>query len=80
MIQIIVNAEPKIIKKMILALLKSKLASRILAQDYVKSYIMIDTKILKTHHKILYIYTEKTSEQIKWFVDKSFSWLKVEFL
>lgn len=80
MIQILVNAEPKNIKKMILALLKSKLATRILAQDYVKSYIMIENKISKTHHKILYIYTDKTVEQIKWFVDKGFAWLGVEFL
>lgn len=78
--QLLINSEPKNIKKLIIALLKSKFASRVLAQDYVKSYVMIDGKVRKTHHKILHIYTDKTQEQLKWFIEKSFGGLGVEFL
>ena len=78
--QLLINSEPKNIKKLIIALLKSKFASRVLAQDYVKSYIMIENKVSKTHHKILNIYTDKTSDQLMWFVNKTFANLGIEIL
>ena len=78
--QLLINSEPKNIKKLIIALLKSKFASRVLAQDYVKSYIMIENKVSKTHHKILTIYTDKTQEQLMWFVNKTFANLGIEIL
>lgn len=78
--QLLINSEPKNIKKLIIALLKSKFASRVLAQDYVKSYIMIENKVSKTHHKILTIYTDKTSDQLMWFVNKTFANLGIEIL
>ena len=78
--QLLINSEPKNIKKLIIALLKSKFASRVLAQDYVKAYIMIENKVSKTHHKILTIYTDKTSDQLMWFVNKTFANLGIEIL